>query len=121
MTSIDLGFDSAWVPGACTLPTVEQPLRLAEFDDLFSAATDVYRVDGTHAVLTLAGAPGLAARAGDLADRETSCCSFFTFTIAPTESTTTAREEIRMSISVPGGHAAVLAALLDRAEQQSGR
>jgi hypothetical protein len=34
MTSDDL----AWVPEACTLPTVEQPLRLAEFDDLFATA-----------------------------------------------------------------------------------
>ena len=32
-----------WVPAACTLPTVEQPLRRAEFDDLF--AEDVTSVD----------------------------------------------------------------------------
>jgi hypothetical protein len=25
------------VPDACTLPAVERPLRLAEFDDLFAA------------------------------------------------------------------------------------
>jgi hypothetical protein len=121
MTSIELGFDSDWVPDACTLPTVERPLRLAEFDDLFLDVMDVDRVDATHATLTLAGAQGLAARACDLADREASCCSFFTFTIAPTGSRTTAPEGIRMSISVPGAHAAVLAALVDRAEQQSGR
>jgi hypothetical protein len=27
-----------WVPEACTLPTVEQPLRVAEFDDVFAVA-----------------------------------------------------------------------------------
>ena len=26
-----------WAPDACTLPTVERPLRVAEFDDLFTA------------------------------------------------------------------------------------
>jgi hypothetical protein len=26
-----------WTPDACTLPTTERPLRLAEFDDLFTA------------------------------------------------------------------------------------
>ena len=25
-----------WVPQACTLPTVQQPLRVAEFDGLFA-------------------------------------------------------------------------------------
>ena len=27
-----------WVPEACTLPTVDQPLRVAEFDELFATA-----------------------------------------------------------------------------------
>lgn len=27
-----------WVPQSCTLPTVEQPLRVAEFDALFATA-----------------------------------------------------------------------------------
>jgi hypothetical protein len=37
--------DSVWVPEACTLPTVEQPFRVAEFDDLFAVALcDVRRV-----------------------------------------------------------------------------
>lgn len=26
-----------WVSSLCTLPTTEQPLRLAEFDDLFGS------------------------------------------------------------------------------------
>ena len=121
MTSIDLRFDPGWVTGACTLPTVEQPLRLAEFDDLFTAVTGVERTDATHATLTLAGGRGLAARARDLADRETACCSFFTFTIAPAPHTTGAPEPVRMSISVPRAHEAVLAELVDRAERQASR
>lgn len=70
------------VPDACTLPTVEQPLRLAEFDELF--ATAVRRVEtltATHARMTLTGEAGLTAAVRDLTARETGCCSFFTFTI----------------------------------------
>lgn len=121
MTSIELGFDPEWVPEACTLPTIDQPLRLAEFDDLFTAVTAVDRVDATQATLTLTGAQGIAARARDLADRETACCSFFTFAITPAEATTATQEVIRMSISVPNAQAAVLATLVDRAGQQAGR
>jgi hypothetical protein len=37
-----------WVPESCRLPTVEQPLRVAEFDELFaSAVTPAERVDRT--------------------------------------------------------------------------
>jgi hypothetical protein len=69
------------IPGACTLPTANRPLRLAEFDDLFAAAVRrVEPVDATHARLHLTGPAGLAARVRDLAARETQCCSFFTFT-----------------------------------------
>jgi hypothetical protein len=32
-----------WVPEACTLPTVDQPLRAAEFDDLFATALLLFR------------------------------------------------------------------------------
>ena len=32
------GVEGGWVPEACTLPTVEQPLRLIEFDELFATA-----------------------------------------------------------------------------------
>lgn len=121
MTTIGLGFDPDWVPDACTLPTVEQPVRVADFDDLFTAVTGVDRTETARATLTLAGAEGLAARAQDLADRETACCSFFTITIASVEPTDAMPEMVRMSIAVPEAHVAVLAALVDRAEQQAGR
>jgi hypothetical protein len=102
------------VPDACTLPTAEQPLRLAEFDDLF--ATAVRRVDpigATHARLHLTGPAGLAARVQDLAARETGCCSFFTFT---TNSEPAADgEAVVLDIEVPAAHADVLASLAQRA------
>lgn len=114
MTSIDLGSDAGWVPEACTLPTVEQPLRLAEFDALFATVTAVERRSATCATLTLSGEPGLAVRAQELADRETACCSFFGFDIAADDSDP---ERVRMSIAVPQEHVAVLATLVDRAER----
>ncbi|MFC7494267.1 MULTISPECIES: hypothetical protein [unclassified Nocardioides] len=126
MTSTNLGFDPNWVPDVCTLPTVEQPLRLTEFDDLFITVTHVDRAGPTRATLTLAGWAGLAAHAQDLADREKACCSFFSFTIVATartgdEPTDETRERVRMSIEVPEAQAAVLAALVDRAEQRAQR
>jgi hypothetical protein len=106
-----------WVPGsACTLPTVEQPLRMAEFDELFAAhLTGVEQPDDSHAQLTLTGGPGLAGRARDLAERETACCSFFTFTIDDQDADH-GSEDVHMRIAVPAVHVTVLAALLARAE-----
>ena len=98
------------VPEACTLPTAEQPLRLAEFDALFTEAVRrVETLSATHARLHLTGAAGLAARVRDLAARETECCSFFTFT------TSRAEEAVLLDITVPPAHAEVLASLTQRA------
>ena len=70
----------AWVPDACTLPTVDQPFRLAEFDDLFETAVlGVHRIATSRLELELRPEPAIAARAAELAARETGCCSFFTF------------------------------------------
>jgi len=102
------------VPDACTLPTAERPLRLAEFDDLF--ATAVHRVDpvsATRARLHLTGPAGLAARVRDLAARENECCSFFTFITIPEPATD--GEAVVLDIEVPAAHADVLAYLAQRA------
>lgn len=102
------------VPDACTLPAAGQPLRLAEFDDLF--ATAVRRVDpisGTHARLHLTGPAGLADRVRELAAREAECCSFFTFTT--TARPATGGEAVVLDIEVPAAHAQVLASLAQRA------
>jgi hypothetical protein len=81
MTANLLGGD--WVPDACTLPTVEQPLRWAEFDDLFAGdVIGVVRESPQRVCLQLRPAPEVAARAADLAVRETGCCLFFTFALA---------------------------------------
>ena len=110
-----------WVPQACALPSVERPLRQAEFDDLFATLTGVERSAPTVATLTLAGGEGLASRARDLTARESSCCEFFTFDVAVTGPAAAEPEEVRLSIAVPEAHVAVLAALLDRAERRAGR
>ncbi|MEV6153769.1 hypothetical protein AB0L53_25835 [Nonomuraea sp. NPDC052129] len=36
MTHQDIALGQQWVPSECTLPTAEQPLRVAEFDALFA-------------------------------------------------------------------------------------
>ncbi|WP_248579591.1 hypothetical protein [Nocardioides sp. InS609-2] len=113
MTANLVGDD--WVPDACTLPTVEQPLRRAEFDDLF--ARDVLAVVGEspHRVrLDLRADPAAAARAAGLAVKETGCCSFFTFDL------TIADGAVSLGIETAPAHGAVLAALGARAESRMG-
>ncbi|MFE7580108.1 hypothetical protein ACFU5Y_00905 [Streptomyces gardneri] len=99
-----------WVPASCTLPTVEQPLRVAEFDALFTEhLTGSDRPDPLRLELVLAGSEGVAGTVDDLVARESGCCSFFTFTV------TSAPEQIRLEIEVDGAHEAVLDALHARA------
>ena len=47
-------------PEACTLPTAERPLRLAEFDDMFTGLTSLERRSPVLVRMHLAGAAGLA-------------------------------------------------------------
>ncbi|GHJ43249.1 hypothetical protein Cs7R123_05910 [Catellatospora sp. TT07R-123] len=107
----------AWVPQACTLPTAEQPLRLAEFDTLFATATrTVERLADTHLRLTLSGGADLEATVRDLSARESDCCSFFTFTV-----TAAASGQVILDVEVPPARADVLAALAQRADAVRGR
>jgi hypothetical protein len=97
-----------WAPEACTLPTAEQPFRVAEFDALFAThVTSVTRVDPTTLDLTLAAEA--EATTLDLTARETECCSFFRFELTPTED-----DQLRLRIGVPPAHTAVLDALSAR-------
>ena len=77
---------------ACTLPTAERPLRLAEFEELFAEhLTDLSWI-GDRLRLTLSGGAGLREQVADLAARETACCSFFDFALSgdrPTRSCST--------------------------------
>lgn len=111
MTGLD------WVaPAACTLPTVEQPLRLAEFDALFrDHVQGVEKESLTRARLSLRGPNGLGELVRDLTARESECCSFFTFTITPGPARPDDRERLLLDIEVPAAHADVLTALADRA------
>jgi hypothetical protein len=107
----------SWVaPDACTLPTVEQSLRVAEFDALFAAVRAVEQLEATRLRLALDGGPGVEKTARDLAGREISCCSFFIFSFIRTDD-----GGLNMEISVPEAHTGVLSALADRARAVSGR
>lgn len=102
-SSVELG----WVPEACTLPNAEQPLRLAEFDDLFLASVrGGERVAPRHLRVTLTGGQNLADAVRDLAERETQCCSFFIFAVDEPQSGV-----VQLDIEVPAGHVDVLDAL----------
>ena len=103
-----------WVPDACTLPTAERPLRVAEFDALFAEhLTSVSRVSPTTVDITLAGEAEAAA--AELTARESECCSFFRFEITPT-----ADELVRLRIAVPATRVAVLDALVLLAADAAG-
>jgi hypothetical protein len=100
-----------WAPvDACTLPTADQPLRVAEWDTLFSSSRAVEWYGATRARIVLTGDEPLAAQAQQLADAETACCSFFTFTVTPLSA-----DAVALDIEVPGARADVLAALVERA------
>ncbi|MFE9642660.1 hypothetical protein ACFYO0_00565 [Streptomyces sp. NPDC006365] len=101
--------DLAWVPQSCTLPTEERPLRVAEWDALFSERlTSLSRPQPLHLRFDLAGGGGVEDRVRDLVEREGGCCSFFTFTTTPGE------DLIRLDISADQEHEAVLDALAAR-------
>ncbi|MFG2623105.1 hypothetical protein ACGFXC_36395 [Streptomyces sp. NPDC048507] len=101
--------DLAWVPQSCTLPTAERPLRVAEWDALFSEQlASLSRPGPLRLRLDLTGGPGVEERVRDLVEREGGCCSFFSFTITPGE------DLIGLDIAVEVEHAVVLEALATR-------
>jgi hypothetical protein len=106
------------VPDACSLPTAERPVRLAEFDTLFSTAVrDVQSVGPTHARMRLTGPTGLAETVRDLTARETECCSFFSFTVYPEPAED--GEVLLLDVEVPARYADVLDSLAERARTAS--
>jgi hypothetical protein len=71
------------VSDVCTLPVADQPLRLAEFQALWKAAVrPAERLAPLHLRVTVPGGEDVAAAVRDLAERETRCCSFFTFSVS---------------------------------------
>jgi hypothetical protein len=109
----DVGWTSV---GACTLPTPERPLRLAEFDDLFATTLQsIERDGGTHARLFLAADDALTDRVQRLAEAESSCCSFFSFSVSRPEGGLVA-----LGVTVPPAYADVLDGLVARAKAVRG-
>ena len=98
------------VSDACTLPTAEQPLRLAEFDGLLSAAGGTAeRIGRDQLRVDLPPTPEVAAETASLIVRETECCSFFIFTLTATAGA------LHLDVTVPTSHTSVLDALTQRA------
>ncbi len=98
---------------ACTIPTAERPLRLAEFDDLFRQSVVAVDRVGLSTRLTLKGATGLHDRVADLTARESQCCSFFDFSLDGDD------DGLVLAVSVPAARADILDALTDRAVELS--
>jgi hypothetical protein len=103
--------EHAWVPQACILPSVERPVRLAEFDELFATAVRGQR-RLSRTALSWDLDPVYAARARELAGRESGCCSFFTFAFRP------GGAALRLDVEVPLAYAEVLDALQLRAAER---
>ena len=100
--------DGVWVPEACTLPTVDQPLRLEEFDTLFrTALRNQSRL--SESVLRWSFDPSVEVLVRDLTARETQCCSFFTFSFSD------GGEPLLVDVAVPPAQVGVLDALATRA------
>ena len=102
----------AWAPvDACTLPSAEHPLRVAEFDALFtSALRGVERTAAERLRLRLRIGADVEASARELAARESACCSFFDFQF------TSADDALILDVSVPGGRIEVLDGIARQAE-----
>ena len=99
----------SWVPAdACTLPTAEQPLRAAEFGDLFDCALRSVERTAPERLL-LAFTPDAAGRVRDLVARESACCSFFDFDLRREDT------ELVLEVGVPAGRAELLDGLARRA------
>ncbi|MFI9413694.1 hypothetical protein [Nocardia gamkensis] len=102
-----------WVPESCTLPTVEQPVRVAEFDRFFAdSVLGACRPARTRLDLLLDADAEPVSR--DLAARESGCCSFFAFGFGTADSGPV------MRIEVPDTEVEVLDALATRVEASIG-
>ena len=98
-----------WIAQSCTLPTEEQPLRVAAWDALFAERLTALRQPSPLMLnLVFDGAPGVESSVRDLAAREGGC-SFFTFTVTSHDG------QVRLNIEVGPAHEAVLRTLKTRA------
>jgi thioredoxin len=106
------GGAASWVPGqACTLPTADRPVRVAEFDELFRSVREVDRVGSTRLRLVLDETGGVVDQARDLTAREAECCSFFDFDVSAAED-----GRVVVDVRVPDSRAVVLDGLAAQAK-----
>ena len=103
------------VAEACTLPTVERPARSAEWGSLFREVTAVESVGAQRGRLVFPVDSALEMQVRDLASRESSCCSFFTFQLREGVDAAGART-MTLDVSVPPSQSAVLDAFIAWAE-----
>ncbi len=103
--------DDLMTTDACTLPTADRPLRLAEYDALFAENLRSVARDGDTVRMHLTGSAGLLERVRDLVERESSCCSFFSFVVEGLE------DGLTLEISVPPEHRDILTGLAARAKE----
>ena len=104
--------EPSWVPDTCTLPSPEQPLRVAEFTEIFTRALQAMaRPEPSRLRLSFEYSAEVETTAGDLTARESACCSFFDFTITHRETD----DLLVLDIGVAAGHEPVLDSLADQA------
>jgi hypothetical protein len=95
---------------ACTLPTAERPLRLAEFEGLFADHLTQLSWEGERLRLTLSGGVDLRDVVADLTGRESACCSFFDFALSGPP------DLVVLEVGVPPERREILDALAELAE-----
>jgi hypothetical protein len=96
--------------GSCTLPAADLPGRLAEFDAAFAAGLrQAELVSPTHARLVFTADQAQSQALAGLLDRESQCCSFFTF------DQRAEGDLVTVDVTVPPAHAETLTALTGRA------
>ncbi|MGW7262254.1 hypothetical protein [Streptomyces sp. NPDC054842] len=97
------------VPQSCTLPKEERPLRVAEWDGLFAERLrEVSRPHPLRLRLDLGSDTSVEGPIRALVEKESGCCSFFTFTV------TTHTGALLLDVTVDEVHAPVLNALAAR-------
>ncbi|MDO9485651.1 MAG: hypothetical protein Q7K25_06290 [Actinomycetota bacterium] len=111
----DLMQMAEWASNSCSLPTAERHLRIEEFNAFFKDdVAGVSKRPQGEVHLTLRPGDAVAQRAAQLAVRESTCCSFFTFHLIIGNATS------EMFVSADAQHSSVLDDLAQHATVQSG-
>jgi hypothetical protein len=108
--SMNSSEEQGWAPQECTLSPAGRQARAADFSAMFAETVRrVERPEPTRLRLELEPGPATAGRVAELAAAETSCCSFFTFTL------TAAAGSLVLDVAVPATQLPVLDVLAERA------